>query len=123
MAAREPEDCDRLFGEYVNAGRLDELLDLYEDDAVLVQQDGSAARGREALRAALAPMLAAGARMHMHVVRSVRAGDVALLHNDWTMTATAPDGSAVRAEGRALEVVRRQPDGSWRFVVDDPFSR
>jgi ketosteroid isomerase-like protein len=25
--------------------------------------------------------------------------------------------------GRALEVVRRQADGRWKFAIDDPFAR
>lgn len=28
-----------------------------------------------------------------------------------------------RITGRALEVVRRPPDGTWRFIADDPWAR
>jgi ketosteroid isomerase-like protein len=31
-------------------------------------------------------------------------------------------GSAVDLGGNTTEVVRRQADGTWRYVIDDPFS-
>jgi hypothetical protein len=45
MPARTPEECDRLFGDHVNAGDLDALMTLYEPGGSLVQRDGSVATG------------------------------------------------------------------------------
>jgi hypothetical protein len=30
------------------------------------------------------------------------------------------DGKPFTANGKSMEVVRRQPDGTWRFVIDNP---
>ena len=80
--------------------------------------------GQAAIREALAPMIAAKARITMRVVRVERAGDdLAALYNDWTASATAPDGTTVEMTGKAIEIVRRQPDGTWRFAIDDPYGR
>jgi len=49
--------------------------------------------------------------------------DVAVLYNDWSMRAAAPDGTPIELAGKATEIVRRQRDGAWRFAFDDPFSR
>jgi ketosteroid isomerase-like protein len=46
-----------------------------------------------------------------------------MVYNDWQMSAKRPDGRPVEAAGKALEVVRRQPDGTWRFILDDPYAR
>ena len=43
MPARTPEECDHLFGEYVNRGDLDALLKLYDPTGSLVQRDGGVA--------------------------------------------------------------------------------
>ena len=57
MVARTAEECDELFARYANAGDLDRLVGLYETDGNLVQQDGNAAHGRTAIRAALAGLV------------------------------------------------------------------
>jgi uncharacterized protein (TIGR02246 family) len=122
--ATTPADVDRLFGEHVNAGDLDALVDLYEADATLGQLDGTAARGRRAIREALNGLSAAQAKIEMNVVKVVEGGsDVAVLMNDWRMKAVAPDGKPVEMTGKALEVVRRQRNGTWRFVIDLPYAR
>ena len=46
-----------------------------------------------------------------------------MLYNDWRMTVTGPDGNAAESSGKAIEIVRRQADGSWKYVVDDPNAR
>ena len=62
--------------------------------------------------------------LRMNVKTVVRSGDdLAVLYNDWSMSARGPDGGPLELTGKALEIVRRQPDGSWLFVVDDPWAR
>jgi ketosteroid isomerase-like protein len=57
-------------------------------------------------------------------VKVVQSGDdLAMVYNDWHMSAKRPDGQPVEASGKAIEVVRRQPDGTWRFILDDPYAR
>jgi 3-(3-hydroxy-phenyl)propionate hydroxylase len=124
MAARTPEDCDRLFGEYVNSGDLDSLVTLYEPEASLVGQDGSVATGHAAIREVLGGLIAMRAKIRMNVVKVVRAGeDLAVLYNEWSLSAPRPDGPPMEMAAKAIEVVRRQPDGTWQFAVDDPFVR
>lgn len=123
MPAKTPEDVDRLFGEHLNAGDIDALVDLYEAGASLVQQDGEAATGHAAIRASLEPLFAARPAIRMNVVRVVRGGDVAMLYNDFALSASGPNGEKIEMQGKAIEVVRRQPDGTWKFVIDDPYAR
>ena len=123
MRARLPEDCDRLFAEGVNAGDAEALVALYEEGACFVQREGVAI-GPTAIRALIERMLAAKPRITCNVQRVVRAGeDLALLYNDWSYSSAGPDGHTVERTGKALELVRRQPDGTWRYVIDDPYGR
>src|SRR5262245_1722351 len=123
MPARSPEECDRLFAEYVGAGKLDALVALYERDASLVQRDGGVATGHEAIRGVLGRLVGMRPELRLEVVKVIRSDDLAVGYNDWTLSAKAADGSPIEAGGRAMEIVRRQPDGTWRFVIDDPFAR
>jgi ketosteroid isomerase-like protein len=51
------------------------------------------------------------------------ADDLAILYNDGEVTIKDPDGREQEMTSRTMEVVRRQPDGTWRFVFDDPNAR
>lgn len=123
-SATSPEACDRLFGEHVNAGDLEALLELYEPGCSLVRRDGGVARGHMEIRLVFERLLGMRARMRTEIVKVIQSGeDLAMVYNDWHMSAKRPDGEAVEASGKAIEVVRRQPDGTWRFILDDPFAR
>lgn len=108
--AMEPEDLTRLFVERARAGDAEGLAELYEEDAVLAYPPGSSTVGRAAIRAVCEEML-----RHVPDFRpeeplpTVRNGDLAL-----TSTHSADD------TGGRVQVVRRQPDGSWLRVIDRP---
>ncbi len=106
--ALRPEDLDRLFLERANAGDVDGVVDLYEPGAVLVVPPGRLAVGTEAIREVYAGLLTAARPRFTGVIRpAVRAGDIALT-------------STVRTGNATVEVARRQPDGSWRWLIDQP---
>lgn len=124
MPARTPEECDHLFGEYVNRGDLDGLLKLYDPTGSLAQRDGGIANGHAAIGAVLGRLVAMRPRLSVKVVKVIRAGeDLAMVYSDWTMSAPGPDGPPIERGGKAIEIVRRQRDGTWLFVLDDPYGR
>jgi ketosteroid isomerase-like protein len=51
----------------------------------------------------------------------LEAGDTAVLSGQWKLTGRGPDGTAMEMTGRSVEVLRRQADGTWLFVLDHPF--
>ena len=110
---------DALFEKALNSGDLDGLVALYEPDATLIPQPGQEAKGRDAIREALAPLVAGGAQIDLKVERTVQSGEeLAATYGVWSMKAGDQEMS-----GKTVEVVRRQPDGTWLFVIDDPFAR
>jgi ketosteroid isomerase-like protein len=54
------------------------------------------------------------------LVATLRTGDLAMTHAEWVLTGTDEDGAEVVMSGRGTVVSRRQPDGTWRVVFDDP---
>ena len=48
---------------------------------------------------------------------------IAILYDDWSGTGHGPDGSSVPLAGKAVEIVRCQSDGTWKFIFDDPNAR
>jgi ketosteroid isomerase-like protein len=121
MTCRTPEEIHRRFTEHFTAGDLDALVGLYEADAVLIPQPGTTVQGHAAIRAALADFLALGGRFGMPPGRAVQAGDLALLYADWTLEAEGADGSPLHLAGQTTDLVRRQADGGWLIVLDNPY--
>lgn len=118
--AREPQALHRLFEAFANAGDLDGLMSIYEPQVTAVPQPGQVVRGVQPLRDELGGLLAMGPTFHLQTLKVLRSDDIALLCNRWTATAEGPDGKEVHLGGVSAEVARRQPDGTWFIVVDDP---
>jgi ketosteroid isomerase-like protein len=57
----------------------------------------------------------------IRVLNSIVAGDVALSVSEWYLSTTNPDGSTSIDSGRSYDVNRRQVDGTWLIVIDNPF--
>jgi uncharacterized protein (TIGR02246 family) len=119
-----PEDCDHLLGEYLAAGALDDILALYEPQATFFTEQRERLVGRDAIATFFAAAAAAKPRLTADILQVLHAGDdLAMIYNDWTLSVRAPDGASFEQRGKAIEVVRRQADGTWRFAIDDPFAR
>ena len=124
MPAKTPKQCDDLFARHLEAGDVDAVVALYEPAGVLVSAEGVPTTGRAAIRAALARLAEMRPQFTMNVRRVVgTSDDLAVVYNDWKMAAVDSNGRAVNMEGKAIEVCRRQADGSWLYAVDDPFAR
>lgn len=105
--AQDPNDLERYFVERANRADVDGLLALYEPDAVLIDDGGRIARGHEELRAFFTDFVANGLELEQsRQAEPVISGDIAL-------TSSHLGSGAITAE-----VARRQPDGSWLWVID-----
>ena len=122
MSARTPEEVPRLWAETFSAGDLDALVALYEEhDAMLVPQPGEAVTGIDGIREALSAFLSLQPTFNLEVRKVLQTGDIALSFADWTLSGTGPDGEAIEMAAQTSDVLRRQPDGSWRIVIDNPY--
>jgi len=121
MAARTPEDVDRLFAAALNAGDIDALVALYEPEASLSPAPGKQVSGHAAIRDALAHFVAAKPRMDLSVRVIAQSGDLALCTARWKLAMTDAEGKPQEVAGQSVEVVRRQADGRWLFAIDEPF--
>jgi len=92
---------------------------LYEPHAVLASPAGPV-EGDDAIREAYRGFLAMRPTINLQTLGMNRAGDLAMMHGKWTLRGTGPDGGQIWREGRNTEAARRQPDGRWLFVIDNP---
>lgn len=108
--AHRPEDITRLFVEFSNVGDAEGVAGLYEPDAVLAYPPGSTTVGRAAIQQLWQQVL--DHRPHFEEEEPLPT----LVIGDIALTSTPPrDGAGARAQ-----VVRRQPDGTWLRILDQP---
>lgn len=104
----------------VSAQDIDALMDMYEVDALGLDATGAACNGQAEIRAMLTAFVAGVRGMTGTTRKILIAGDVALTSATWTGEAAGPDGTVQTLTGTTAEVSRRQPDGTWRMIIDDP---
>jgi ketosteroid isomerase-like protein len=120
LPAMTPEQLHILFVDAVNAHDLDALMELYEPNPIGADLDGNTVRGISTMRQFLAEFLAVAQTIDTTTRKAIASDDIALLSGRWTAHIRTPDGEDLITEGSSAEVARRQPDGTWRFIIDDP---
>ena len=118
---RTPEQVLESIVDGINTGNLDSLMPLYEPGAAFAAQPGALAHGLAGVRGSLAAFIAMKGTLDLKVNRVLEAGDLALVAGVWSFAGTGPDGEPVRLTAHNADVLRRQSDGSWRFVIDNPW--
>lgn len=102
-------------------GDIDGILRTYEGGAVVYGEPGKAFTGSDELKSMFAGFIAVKARFTFSGHEVSIGGDLAVHVAPWTMAGEAPDGSAVTGSGLSVAVLRRQADGRWLMVIDNPF--
>lgn len=123
MMMTTPEEVLNSVVEGINTGNLDSLMMLYETDACFATQPGQLAKSPETIRQSLRGFTdIKDGKFDLKVKRVLQASDLALVISEWSFTGTGPDGNPVNiAAKKSTEVLRQQADGTWRFVIDNPW--
>ncbi len=122
MPAHKPEECDLLLFEALETGDLDAAAALYEPDAIFVVSPDQVITGHAAIREFLQGIIASNATGKLDAVTAVPSADGSIAFTRAKGRSTSPDadGKPVTTQFHSIEVVRKQPDGSWRIIIDDP---
>jgi ketosteroid isomerase-like protein len=119
MLANTPQHAVELLDRAFNDGDLEAVLGFYEDLAV-VTEPGNTARGAEELRSFFLRVIQSGGKAEQLSTRVIEADGVALFLSRWTLKGGAFPGAQAQTF-IATTVFRKQPDGGWKVLIDNPF--
>ena len=117
-----PEEVLNSVVEGINTGNLDSLMNLYETDACFASQSVQFAKSPETIRQSLRSFIdMKNGKLDLKVKRVLQSSDLALVISEWSVSGTGPDGKPVNMATKSADVLRQQADGTWRFVIDNPW--
>jgi uncharacterized protein (TIGR02246 family) len=105
----------------VASGNIDAILATYDTNATMVAQPGSTIAGTAALREAFKQFTAINPKITVVKQDLLQSGDTALHTYTWKMTGKTPDGHPIEQSGYSIIVLRKQDNGKWLIVIDNPF--
>lgn len=117
MPTTTAAELEDLFQDAFAARDKAGIAALCEDDAVLVTPGGDELRGSRAIACLAEEFWKDDLAYVSEVIRVATAGEVALVVFRWSTS--RPDGT-VADQGTGVDVIRRQPDGDWRYLIGLP---
>ena len=100
---------------------LDKATSYYTDDAVFFVNNGAMVKGKDAIKMAWKPMLAApgpGLTFETTYVEVARSGDMAYEYGTYDLKTEAKKGKVADEKGKYVVVWKKQPSGSWKAAID-----
>ena len=105
--ANDPNDLETYFVARTNAGDLEGLVALYEPGAIIADGERVLARGLDQIRDFFVKFLANCPKLDASIqTKALCSGELALT------------SSQTSSGDLTAEIARRQPDGSWLWVID-----
>jgi ketosteroid isomerase-like protein len=123
MPIQKPEEVLEVVAQAINSGDVDAQMAIYEPDAYFNFELGPEGPviGIQAIREAFTGFLAMKPNVTLKLISCNQAGNIAVIRNAWHLTCTGQDGNPMEITGQSVSVLRRQPNGNWLVLVDNPY--
>jgi ketosteroid isomerase-like protein len=99
---------------------IDGVMACYEPKAVVVFEPESPVSDKNILREMFTGMSMANPIFSYSGHEVFIIGNIATHIAPWKMTAKAPDGTEIKQSGLSVAVLRKQEDGNWLMILDNP---
>ena len=115
-------DVHPIYARAFNSGDIESTVACYKSNGCFVAKSGRVARGTEELREVYRITFASKPTIKVDLGEIICAGedDLALVIGRWESTAQTPVGETKAWSGTYTDIVRKQPDGTWKLVLDNP---
>ena len=114
---KRPEDVHAALADAFNTGTVDVVMSMYDSNGIIVPEPNKPVSGKAKFEEAVKGILSIKGKMQINTVYCLRAGDVAVGRSEWNIT----EGEEVKVSAKGVELMKQQPDGTWKIVIDHAF--
>lgn len=98
----------------------DKVLKAYEPNAIVMFQPQIPVTGMENLKQGFVQFSAVNPKFSYSGHEVFISGNIATHVSPWHMTGNLPDGTKIEQEGLSVAILRKQADGNWLMIQDNP---
>lgn len=99
---------------------IDGVLATYEDNAIVMFEPQKPVQGKEKLRAVFTQFVDMNPQYTFSGHEIYISGDIATHTAPWKMVGQLPDGTKIEQSGLSVAVLRKQANGNWLMIQDNP---
>ena len=114
---KRAEDTHSALAAAYNTRDLNTVLSMYDTNGIIVAEPNNPVSGKERFEAAVKAILAVEGKMEIKTVYCLQSGDTAVGRSEWSIK----DGNETKISAKGVEVMKRQPDGTWKVLIDHAF--
>ena len=114
---KRAEDAHGVLAAAFNTGNVATVLSMYDFNGIIVPEPGKPVSGKEKFEEAIKSILSIKGKMEIKTVYCLQTGNLAVGRSEWNIT----DGEEVKVSAKGIEVMKQQPDGTWKIVIDHAF--
>lgn len=96
------------------------VLATYEDNAIVMFEPQKPVQGKETLRSFFTQFVGMNPQYTFSGHEIYISGDIATHIAPWKMVGQLPDGTKIEQNGLSVAVLRKQADGNWLMIQDNP---
>jgi len=112
-----PEDAHATLAAAFNTGDVDTVMSMYDTTGIFVPEPGTSVSSKEKFEESIKTILSIKGQMQIKTVYCLQTGDIALGRSEWSIV----DGNEVKVSAKGIEVMKQQPNGTWKIVIDQAF--
>jgi len=114
---KRAEDAHATLAAAFNTGDVATVMSMYDVTGIIVPEPGKPVSDKEKFEEAIKAILSIKGKMEIKTVYCLQTGNVAVGRSEWNIS----DGNEVKISAKGIEVMKQQPDGTWKIVIDHAF--
>ena len=111
------EDAHKTLAAAFNTGDVQTVLNMYDFNGIIVPEPNKPVSGRAKFEEAIKAILAIKGKMEIKTVYCLETNGLAVGRSEWNIT----DGDEVKISSKGIELMKQQPDGTWKILIDHAF--